>query len=226
MLALDLALAVATLICGAWLARDRDNPRWGLTIAIAATCLALHVVLIELPRNVPAAQLLGGFWNWTGKLLGFAGCLLFVPLVDPADRRRWLRLPAWDPLVHLGLAAVAVLAFVVSLAIGDSIPFSADTIAFQLVIPTLDEELLYRGILLSLLVQATRSRAAPIWITAVLFGLAHLTLASIEPLNFFRTFGYGLVFAWLTVRCDGSLVPAAILHSSINVLPYLAQMLL
>ena len=198
--------------------------RWK-AVALAAACLAVHTVLLELPRNVPALRVFGGSWNWSGKIFALAGSLLFVPLIATADRRRWLRVPAWDPVVYLGLAAIAILSFVVPLAFADSMPFDAETIAFQLTMPTLDEELLYRGILLSLLLHATGSRTAPVWITGLLFGLAHVSIASFDVLTFARTFAFGLVFGWLTIRSDRSLLPAAFLHSTTNTLPFLAQML-
>jgi membrane protease YdiL (CAAX protease family) len=223
--ALDLAVAIVALVGGALIARDPSNMRWRQTVALAAACLVLHTALLELPRYVPELRVFGGSWNWSGKVFALAGSLLFVPLVDAADRRRWLRMPAWDPVVYLGVAAVAILAFVGPLAFADSMPFSAETLAFQLTMPTLDEELFYRGVLLSLLVHATGSRTAPIWITGLLFGLAHVSVADFDMLTFLRTFGFGLACAWLTVRSDGSLLPAAFLHSMTNTLLFLAQMI-
>ncbi|MEJ7597591.1 MAG: CPBP family intramembrane glutamic endopeptidase [Kofleriaceae bacterium] len=224
--ALDLAVALGAVLALAIILRDRANPRWWRPLAIAMVAIVVHDVVLRLPLHVPEARLLGGYWNWTGKLFAIAAGLGFAALVDPADSRRWLRLPAGDPVVYLGLGAVAVLAFVVSLLVMWPRPFDGETIAFQLTLPTIDEELFYRGVVLSLLSAATRSRVAPILITALLFGLAHIAVASFEPLVFIRTFAFGLVCGWLTVRSDRSLWPAAVFHSTTNTLPQLAGMLI
>ena len=80
------------------------------------------------------------------------------------------------------------------------------------VLAPLAEELLFRGILYTLIKQHGRPRLA-LWGTSLLFGAIHFNLAALPSLCFL-----GLVFAWLYERTGNLLAPvtAHVLFNAVN----------
>lgn len=133
----------------------------------------------------------------------------------------------WRPVL-----AVLVATVVLQLLTGPmgNIKPTAETFAFQATVPGLDEELLFRGVLLVLLDRALTARRA-MWggqvgwsalITTLLFGLGHglfirdgATLA-VDPTAIITTSIVGLILVWVRIR-GASLVPAVLVHNGINV---------
>ncbi|MEE4207764.1 MAG: CPBP family intramembrane glutamic endopeptidase, partial [Parvularcula sp.] len=112
-------------------------------------------------------------------------------------------------------------------------PSNAETIAFQLIVPGLDEELFYRGLLLVALNEAFAGRVnvfgAPIgWggvATAVLFGVVHGCSwdgghfdLGVEAMLWAGV--PGILLLWLRER-TGSLVLPFVAHNLANGLPTL-----
>lgn len=107
-------------------------------------------------------------------------------------------------------------------------PIHPEAVAFQAILPGLQEELLFRGILLGLL---TRIFPYPGWkvlgvkfgwpvvITSILFGLAHgLTLPlHFGILVFLRTMLEGFLLG-LLVRKTRNIFPAAVYHNLLNLI--------
>ncbi|MCR5878741.1 CPBP family intramembrane glutamic endopeptidase [Phenylobacterium sp. J367] len=102
-------------------------------------------------------------------------------------------------------------------------PASAETVAFQLTMPGLEEEPFYRGVLLLALMRAFtgRKRIRGVdwgWgaiLSCGLFGLAHAfgygkAGFSFDPLIFALTAGPSLIAAWLALRTRSVLIPVAL----------------
>lgn len=165
----------------AWRARlggyrmlTRDGAR--TLLVVAGVYIVMHCVL-ALPRLGFFADL---GWNWQNKLLLAALTALAITLWSPLTwhsvglrrpRRGWLIPVVGAFAVMLGLNVLG----------GPQITTDAETFLFQALVPGLDEELLYRGVLLLLLHRTLAARrtmwrgevgwAAPI--ICLLFGLAH-----------------------------------------------------
>lgn len=193
-------------------------------VAVAGVFLAVSCVL-ALPRVGFFADL---SWNWQNKLLLLALLVLAVWLWPGVTwrevglrrpRRRW-----WVPVVG---AFVAMLGL--GLLGGPGLEPSAETFLYQGVLPGLDEELMFRGLLLLLLHRALTARR-PLWqatagwevpISCLLFGLVHgLHVTSgwqvdLAPAPVIATGFVGLLLVWVRIRWS-SLIPAILTHNAIN----------
>ena len=108
-----------------------------------------------------------------------------------------------------------------------------ETLFYQFSMPGMGEEIAYRGIMLGLLTKILKSKNlilnSSVWVTAILFGLAHgFSLSSefsitfnIQP--FLRTMIYGLIWGWITIR-SGSILLALISHNLGNGIGNLIRM--
>lgn len=139
--------------------------------------------------------------------------------------------------LYLLIFAVAVQALVRPLA---EMPGDAEALAFQAIVPGLDEELLFRGVLLFL--SRALHRLAPgeqrgerriHWaavFNCLLFGVAHGLMVTDEFEPIFDP-GYILVttllgsfLIWVRIRWD-SLLPAVLAHNALNSSIVVASML-
>lgn len=228
-----LHLLVTTVVVGPviwWTARRRSGPVLGPQgwrhLALAGVFyVAAHMVL-RLPRVGPLAELQ---WNWQNKLLLAA---LMVLLVHLSPALTWsqvgVRRPRRGWLVTL-LAVVA--AFALQLLVGplSAITPTTETVWYQAIVPGLDEELMYRGLLLVLLGRALAPRRA-MWhgqvgwavpISCLLFGLVHGLILddgfilTVDPAAIVASALIGLLLVWVRIRWD-SLLPAVLLHNGWN----------
>lgn len=170
-------------------------------------------------------DLLGGAWNWQGKLLALGVTLAIAAL--PAFGWR----PAGLTLTHKpgGLRAaapVALLYVLLFLALALVLPDRAagpERIAFQLTMPGLEEETFYRGLLLLALDRAFTARLRWLgvewgWgalLACALFGLAHgfgygSDGFSFEPAAMALTAIPALLAVWLRYRTGSILLPVTL----------------
>jgi hypothetical protein len=128
------------------------------------------------------------------------------------------------------VSAAIVLFSVISFFFNDKVPFDLETLAFQLTMPGLEEELLFRGVLLGLLIPDLKDKLGTpkinignpsILIVALLFGLVHGLQLS-EHYKFSFDYGYflesfilGYLWGWITVRSN-SLVLPVVTHGLFN----------
>lgn len=194
-------------------------------LATATFFLTIHVARL----TPPAAGVVLGHWNWTGKLLAVVLSLLVLATVP--GTRRYVQLPERGglvPVVIVGglLLVIAVIAGMVS----DRATLDAETLAFQATVPGLDEELTFRGVMLALLVPSSQpegaSRRVPGLVAiSLLFGAVHGVAIGGDGVRFIP--GYfawttvaGLVWGWMTLRTR-SILPAMISHNATNTVGYL-----
>ncbi len=174
-----------------------------------------------------------GVLNWTGKLLCFGFCLMVLVMM-PTDLRREtgaLRLsrPESRRSVNIALAIFAALGLALAFSGGGEPGGVVEAALFQLTMPSLSEELLFRGLLLALFARVApnvwRWAGAPAgWsliATSLLFGSVHGFVFSasagfvFQPVPILATGVLGAAFAWLALR-SGSIWPAVIAHSLLN----------
>lgn len=131
-----------------------------------------------------------------------------------------LRLAPGSWLAWAVLAVVVGVAFYFAFTTGDGKPSSAETIAFQWTMPSFDEEIYYRGVLLLFLdrafAPASRLFGAPLgWgalVSSLMFGLTHGLgveegVFSFDAVYFGWTFLLGAFFVWLRLKTGSILAP-------------------
>lgn len=195
--------------------------RW---LLIAAGLVLLNdVLLTRAYRLLP--DLIGGDWNWQGKILALFATLAMAALPVFGWRACGLTLRQADLKAPLVVAGFYALLFVCLALAFPNEPTTTETMAFQLTMPGLEEEAFYRGLLLLALDRAFTSRARFLrvdwsWgavLSCVLFGLAHAFgishgKVSFDPLYFALTAGPSLIGVWVRLR-TGSLLLPVLMHN-------------
>jgi CAAX protease family protein len=168
-------------------------------------------------------------WNWFGKGLSIVWGLLFIGFGPIPARKIGVALPR-PGTRRVGWSIVA--AAIAASAIGDwftgPLKPAAQTLLYQLTMPALAEELVYRGILLAVLSYAFREEEYPsrchlgwsVWITATAFALLHGLQPShghihLELLPSLFPFSFAVLAGWLR-KYTGSLMLPIALHSGID----------
>lgn len=170
-------------------------------------------------------------WNWTGKFLVIVAALAYwrITGLSRAEigmtwrQREGSMVPAAAMIVLL-----CAFAWTLEANQADGTDLSTSRLLFQGIMPGLDEELVFRGILLAFFVQAfgqgrdiigARFGWAGLAVT-ILFGAGHglfvvdgAIVANWRPIAITGTLGAGLL--WLRAR-TGSLVAPIIAHNALN----------
>lgn len=175
----------------------------------------------------------GQQYNWIGKLAAFLlellGCFI-IPSISVKKfgltaRVNW---KGSGRILLICIVYVLLRCGIYYYMTGGIGPIHPEAVAFQATLPGLQEELLFRGILLGLL---TRIFPYPGWkllgvkfgwpviITSILFGLAHgLTLPlHFDILVFLRTTLEGFLLG-LLVRKTRNILPAVVYHNLLNLI--------
>ncbi|WP_262927357.1 CPBP family intramembrane glutamic endopeptidase, BDIM_20840 family [Phytohalomonas tamaricis] len=209
--------------------RDLFSFRW-LVLAVlllTASDSMLSGFFGVIPTLIPSAQ-----WNWQGKVLN----LILTLIVAALPRFGWkhVGLTLQQKPGSLKPAIFVILASTLAILIFNLItPVSfegadAETLAFQLLMPGIDEEPVYRGILLVMLGRAFCARRQFLgvawgWgatLSSLMFGLVHALSFSEGKVFFDITTmaiitGIALILVWLRLY-TGSLLLPIILHNLIN----------
>jgi uncharacterized protein len=224
-------VATAALACLIVLA-GRNVGRNDYALASLSGLIFINAMLLTYAPLVIDAFPKAGTLNWTGKSLTLAYVIASAMLL-PAQVRPAIGLltippsDRWRP-AGIGLAVAAALG--VALAFAESGKGNMlEASIFQLTLPSLSEEILFRSLVLSLLagiglssgpaLPAGFGRAAIA--SSLMFGLVHGFLFSpaagfvVQPVPIVATGLFGAGFAWLTIR-TGSIWPAVIAHSLVN----------
>jgi uncharacterized protein len=203
--------------------RRHFAPRW---LAVAALLVAINDALLTCAYG-RLPDLIGGAWNWQGKLLALGATLAIAALPMFGWRRCGLTL-AHEPgslRAALPVAALYCAFFVVIAFCFPSGKTNAEEVAFQLTLPGFEEEPFYRGILLFALDQAFAGRKRLLgvdwgWgavLSCFLFGMAHAFgysdgRFSFDPVTMALTALPSFIAVWLRLR-TGSLLLPVMLHN-------------
>lgn len=208
---------------------DRSAP---LLLVCAALIFVNAMALTYAPLVIVGFPEFGNL-NWSGKSLSLLFAVIVFALLPRALRRETgiLALPKRGSYTATGIALGLFAALGVALAFSDSPEPGGEleAFAFQLTLPSLSEEFLFRGILLALFAKVAVARfkfiGAPVNValiaTSLLFGLVHGFLFApslgfiFQSVPILATGFLGALFAWLTLR-SGSAWPAVIAHSLLN----------
>ena len=218
-------LALLLLLGGVIGLLDRRlfSPRWlviaALLVAINDACLTRSYGLLP--------DLIGGEWNWQGKLLALAATLVLATMPAFGWRKVGLTLRQ-EPGSLKAAVPVALLYCAFFVVIALAFPGSkadTETVAFQLTMPGLEEEPFYRGILLFALDQAFTGRKRFLgvdwgWgavLSCFLFGLAHAFgfsdgHFSFDAMTMVLTALPSFIAVWLRLR-SGNVLLSILLHN-------------
>lgn len=197
-------------------------------LGLAALVYLGYILILTAPRIGWFAEL---DFNWQGKILAILAAVLLIVFwkglswrmvgLNSVKPGTWWR-------VFAVIAGVCVFWFVMgSSAEAPTWTLTSEAVLFQAFMPSIEEELIWRGILWALIAMAlpeTKRFWRVGWslaITTVLFGLGHsLTIQSGFMLNFdvallIFTGLSGYLLGWIRAR-SGSIIPAIVLHSGIN----------
>lgn len=190
-------------------------------ILLAAGYAITNFALLNYTHNI-------GGWNWIGKSCALAFSLMIIMALPKLRAELGFTLIQKSNSVKKSLSAITILFFsAICLSFNqENISFDVKTLLFQLTMPSLDEELAYRSILLFLLLKGlcinskTLFNPATILIT-LLFGTIHGIHYSndslnIDPLAFLITTAIGSVLMYIRLL-SGSIVFPIIGHSVFNV---------
>lgn len=218
--ALLAALTAPVLLVVAAAARER---RWAPAL-LALALVAFDDLAVTLPYWGGPFDFVGGAWNWDGKVYSLGWALAFVALGPISSEEAGLTLRQRAGSVRaaaLATAALTVASFGLGVLFGGGPP-DAETVAFQLTMPGLAEEVVFRGVLVGVLHRALPggglpARLGPTLVTATAFGLVHgLSVEGGAPsfgwLFFSYTFVGGLAYGWLRER-TGSVAFPVLAHS-------------
>jgi membrane protease YdiL (CAAX protease family) len=191
-----------------------------------------------LPKFYSWFDFIESSWNWDGKFLGIVwGIICFFLFRKYFVGNDFFRLKQDKQnfkKVLIASTIIVILSTFIWALFGKS-DFDIETLAFQLTVPGIDEEILFRGILLGLLMSSLKDRLLvlgnpSIVIIAVLFGLMHaLTLdksfiVHFDPIYFLQTGFAGYIWSWITIK-SRSILFAILSHNFSNFLGTLATMI-
>ena len=196
--------------------RTRENYLRVLSIIV---CYFIYNAALTMQFQFNCLNIIHGNWNWDGKIYGivcgvamyflfrrqFADNNFFTLRQDKAGLKSALK-------VVIAIMCVSLLGGIVN-----DKEFNLETLLFQLSMPGIDEEIMYRGVLLGLMCSALRAGGATwrnpaIIINAILFGLVHALSFSdgalqINAMNFVWTGIVGYGFGYITIKTRSIVIP-------------------
>lgn len=211
--------------------RPHFHPRW---LVVAALLVAVNDAFLTRAYGL-LPDLIGGEWNWQGKLLALGATLAIAALPAFGWRRSGLTLLQESSGLKAAVPASAlycVFFIVIALAFPDS-QTDAEATAFQLTMPGFEEECFYRSVLLFALDQAFTGRKRLLgvdwgWgavLSCFLFGMAHAFSFSdgrfsFDAITMALTAVPSFLAVWLRLRTGSVLLPI-VMHNFGNAIPRL-----
>lgn len=199
-------------------------------LGLFALIYFIYELVLVLPRFYPVLYVTDSNWNWEGKFLGIVwGVISYLLVKKSLKNHDYITLKqdkqGFKPALIAGIIVVLI-AIGLWMYYDEKEDFDWDTLAYQLTLPGIDEELMFRGVLFGLLLNALKDHIRyfgnpSIWLTALLFGFIHgFRLDE----NFEVQFSYvailqtgfaGWVWAWMTLK-SRSILLAIFSHNLSN----------
>jgi len=208
--------------------KNRNKENYYKIVIFIFVFLAYEFI-IKLPWHFELFNFIHSKWNWDGKLMGVLfGLISFMLFKKQFQNYNYFTLKQDKEnknKVFWVSGGVVVLATIIWYIFGKT-DFNIETLAFNLILPGIDEEIIFRGILLGLLMSILKENVLSIinpsvLITSILFGFIHaLKLNSHNSINFdtiyfFQTGLAGYAWGWITVKSK-SILFAILSHNFSN----------
>ena len=196
--------------------RTRENYLRVLSIIV---CYFIYNAALTMQFQFNCLNIIHGNWNWDGKIYGIVCgvAMYFLFRRQFADNNFFTLKQDKEGLKSALKVVVAILSISILGGVVNDREFNSETLLFQLFMPGIDEEIMYRGVLLGLMCSALRTgnaawRNPAIIINAILFGLVHaLSLSDgalqINAMNFVWTGIIGYSFGYITIKTRSILIP-------------------
>ncbi len=211
------------------------------TLIIFTLIFLVYQILIKLPTVIQDVQIIHSKWNWTGKMYSITfGLLVYYSIreyLKPFDFIR-LRQEAISFNKTLLVASIPVFLALFSF-FGPPRVYDFETLLYESTMPGIDEEIIFRAILLGIMLTTLKERISffnlsivnhSLILNGLLFGLAHgLHVTEDFGIKFdygqgIGTFFYGYLFSWITIQSK-SIFIGTISHNLGNLLLYLIPMI-
>lgn len=198
--------------------KERTKENYLRVLSIVG-CYFIYYFALTLQYHFDCFNIIGGSWNWDGKIYGIAcGIAIYFIFRRQFNENNFFTLKQNKEGLKSALKfVVAILAIAILGGVVNEKEFNLETLLFQISMPGIDEEIMYRGVLLGLMCSALRAGGAAwrnpaIIINAVLFGLVHsLTLGDgalqFNSVNFIWTAILGYSFGYITIKTRSILIP-------------------
>ena len=217
----------------------KDN-RQAKTVGLFSLIFFFYQIILKLPIEIKELQVIQGQWNWTGKLFGIVfGLLSYLSLRHKLSPFTFLQFRQEAKSLKITLLLTTIITCVSFFAYFDtSKPFDIETLLYQLTMPGFDEEIMFRGVLLGLLLNCFKDKIIiggkgfgnpSVLFIGLLFGLAHGFIVtdnlsvSFEPYPFIWTFILGYIWSWITVESKSILQPI-LSHNMTNFITNIIRM--
>ena len=198
--------------------KERTKENYLRVLSIVG-CYLVYYFALTLQYHFECFNIINGRWNWDGKIYGvICGVVAyFVFRRQFADNNFFTLKQNKEGLKSALKVAIAILSIAILGGVVNDREFNIETLLFQISMPGIDEEIMYRGVLLGLMCSALRAGGA-VWrnpaiiINAVLFGLVHsLSLGDgalqFNSVNFMWTGLLGYGFGYITIKTRSILIP-------------------
>lgn len=222
-------MVIPLIAASAGVDRRRPVVLWAL---LFLGLLILDQALLYLPLQTHLNDALHVHWNWLGKLFVLAWAIPFLALGPVTFSDAGFRKPIAGTTARAVtiVVALALVAFIAHWFLQTGTPRSTATILYQLTMPAIAEETVFRGVLFAVVERAFGERGSidqlwwksrAVWLTAIAFALTHGwgvvngafqfdVMACIMPLVF------GVIASGLR-KYSGSIAFPVVLHSAVNV---------
>lgn len=143
--------------------KDRAKENF-LRILSFALCYCIYEIALTMQYHVGCFNIIGGNWNWDGKLYGIVcGIAAYFIFRKQFKENNFFTLRQKKDGLRAGIT-VGVIIIAAQTAIGvlgniinGSSGLNTERLLFQISMPGIDEEIMFRGVLLGLLCSSLRS---------------------------------------------------------------------
>ena len=212
-----------------------------LNFVLILSFFLIMSLVLYLPFEFESLNFTNTSWNFSGKIYSIIFSILFFYLFKNGFKKyNYVNIKQEQNSFK---KTIPVLIVLILLGVLDGIQRHSnlpdnEKLIYQLLMPGIDEELAYRGVLLGLfstiLIQKIKVFSIQInpsiLVVAILFGLIHgLKITSdlnviFNSYGFCKTFIYGCFWGWITVKTKSVLLPI-IFHNYANFIPNLISFL-
>ena len=198
--------------------KERTKENYLRVLSIVG-CYFIYYFALTLQYHFDCFNIIDGSWNWDGKIYGIVcGIAIYFIFRRQLSNNNFFTLKQDKVGLKSALkVAIAILSIAILGGVVNDREFNIETLLFQISMPGIDEEIMYRGVLLGLMCSALRAGGAAwrnpaIIINAVLFGLVHsLSLGDgalqFNSVNFMWTGLLSYGFGYITIKTRSILIP-------------------